>query len=65
MWHDFLAAIGLVLVLEGIFPFLNPRGVRELLLRMINADDRVLRLAGLSSMVLGLIVLYLVRGFFS
>jgi uncharacterized protein YjeT (DUF2065 family) len=65
MWHDLLAAFGLMLVLEGILPFLNPRRVRELLLQMTKVEDRVLRVAGLGSMGLGLLVLYLARGFFS
>ncbi|MEE4380030.1 MAG: DUF2065 domain-containing protein [Candidatus Competibacteraceae bacterium] len=62
MWGDLLAALGLLFVLEGIFPFLNPNGVRQTLLQITKANDRILRLAGLGSMVFGLIVLYLVRG---
>ncbi|MCP5424753.1 MAG: DUF2065 domain-containing protein [Gammaproteobacteria bacterium] len=62
MWHDLLAAFGLMLVLEGIFPFLNPRRWRELFVRFINSEDHLLRMVGLSSMVMGLLVLYLARG---
>ena len=62
MWQDLLAAIGLMLVLEGILPFLNPRRVRETLSQLIQMQDRVLRLVGLSSMLIGLVVLYVVRG---
>jgi hypothetical protein len=62
MWQDLLAAFGLMLVLEGILPFLNPRKVRETLSQLLQMQDRVLRLIGLSSMLVGLLVLYMVRG---
>lgn len=61
MWHDFIAAIGLMLVLEGIFPFLNPRGVRQTLAQMAQMGDPVLRLAGFGSMLIGLLLLYVIR----
>jgi uncharacterized protein YjeT (DUF2065 family) len=61
MWDELLAAFGLMLVLEGILPFLNPGALRQTLLRMAKLEDRVLRFAGLASMGLGLLVLYLFR----
>ncbi len=61
MWHDLLAALGLMLVLEGIMPFLSPRSVRQTLLQLSRLDDRVLRLTGLGSMAAGLVVLYFLR----
>ncbi len=61
MWHDLVAAFALMLVLEGILPFLNPRGVRQALLQMAQMNNRVLRFTGLGSMLLGLLLLYLVR----
>lgn len=61
MWHDLLAALGLMLVIEGILPFINPRAVRQALLQILHQDDRVLRWTGLGSMVLGLAVLYVIR----
>ena len=59
MWQDFLAAIALVLVLEGIMPFLNPQGMRRTMLLITQMDDRSLRIVGLVSMVLGVILLSL------
>ena len=53
MWAELLAAFGLMLVLEGILPFLSPGALRQTLLRMIQLEDRVLRFAGLASMALG------------
>ena len=61
MWHDFLAAIALVLVIEGIIPFINPGAMRRALLKMIEMNDQSLRFAGLTSMIIGVILLYVVR----
>jgi len=62
MWQDVLAAVGLMLVFEGIMPFLNPQGVKETLLQILQLEERILRLLGLGSMLLGLLLLYLIRG---
>ena len=61
MWDELLAAFGLMLVLEGILPFLSPGALRQTLLRLAQLEDRVLRFAGLASMMLGLLVLYYLR----
>ena len=58
---DLLAALGLFLVLEGIAPFLNPQGVKRAFARLLQVQDRELRIAGLGSMLVGLIILFLVR----
>lgn len=59
--QDVLVAVALVLVIEGIWPFLNPEGFRRVLLHMASEDKRALRLAGLVSMVCGVGLLYLVN----
>lgn len=61
MWNDLLAALALILVMEGIFPFANPVGMRRVLARFSQMDDRSLRIMGFASMVLGVLVLYAVR----
>ena len=61
MWHDLLAALALVLVIEGIMPFLNPGMMRKLLRTMSEMDDHSLRVSGLVSMALGVAMLYLVH----
>ena len=58
---DLLAALGLFLVLEGIAPFLNPRGVKRAFAKLLEVHDRELRYAGLGSMLFGVLILYLVR----
>jgi len=61
MWNELLAAFGLMLVLEGILPFLSPGRLRQTLLQMAKLEDRALRPVGLTSMLLGLLVLYVFR----
>ena len=61
-FSDLLAALGLFLVLEGIAPFLNPQGVKRAFARLLQIHDRELRYAGLGSMLVGVIILFLVRG---
>ncbi len=61
MWDDLLAALALVLVIEGLLPFLSPRRMRDTMKLVVNMDDRALRVLGLASMVSGVFMLYLVR----
>jgi len=61
-WSDFAAALGLLLVIEGMLPFLNPRSVKRAMAAFSSASDTVLRIAGLASMAAGLGLLWLVRG---
>lgn len=60
-WQDLLAAIALVLVIEGLMPFLNPAAMRRMMSGMIALNDQALRFIGLTSMVIGVVLLYLVR----
>jgi uncharacterized protein YjeT (DUF2065 family) len=61
MWHDILVALALMLVIEGILPFLNPAGIRKALIMMAQMDDRQLRFGGLTSMIIGVVLLYLIK----
>ena len=54
-------AVALLLIIEGVIPFLNPSGVRKALLTISQLSDSVLRFGGLTSMVLGCLLLYAVR----
>jgi uncharacterized protein len=58
---DLVAALGLFFVFEGIAPFLNPRGVKRAFAKLLDVGDRELRIAGLGSMLLGVVILFLVR----
>ena len=61
MWNDLLLALALMLVIEGILPFLNPGAMRKILHTMSGMDDRSLRISGLVSMAIGVAMLYLIN----
>jgi uncharacterized protein YjeT (DUF2065 family) len=54
-------AIGLLFVFEGLTPFLAPRLWRRTMQQMLMQSDKALRIFGLVSMVIGLIVLWITR----
>jgi len=61
MWTEILTALALVLVLEGIMPFLNPAAMRRMIILVAQMDDSTLRVVGLTSMIAGVLLLYLVH----
>lgn len=61
MWDTLLMAFALVLVLEGLLPFLTPGLWRETFQKLTEAGDGQIRFIGLTSMLLGLLLLYLVK----
>lgn len=61
MWYDLAKALCLVLVIEGIIPFLAPARWRNLVQLLAQVDDRTLRIVGLVSMALGVGLLYLLK----
>jgi uncharacterized protein YjeT (DUF2065 family) len=54
------AALALVLVFEGLFPFMSPGGWRNTFLRLLSLQDGQLRFFGLCSILLGLLLLWVV-----
>jgi len=60
MWETFLIAIALMLILEGMLPFLSPRTWREAFRKMIEINDHQIRFIGLTSMLVGLMLLLIV-----
>lgn len=61
MWHDVGIALCLVLVIEGIFPFLYPQRWKEMVALIAEVDDKTMRIVGLISMVTGTGLLYLIN----
>jgi len=61
MWHELWVATALILVLEGLVPFINPDLMRHALITMAQLDNASLRYGGLVSMLLGLAILYAVN----
>lgn len=64
MVYDFIAAIALVLVIEGIMPFLAPRAWRLMLCLIASRSDRGLRVVGLILMLLGVMILFIMHRYF-
>ena len=61
MLETLLIALGLMLVLEGVLPFLAPGVWRKTFQRMTELADGQLRFMGLTSMLVGLLILIFTR----
>ena len=61
MGTTLLMAFALMLVIEGLFPFLAPSAWRETFRRLMQLSDGQIRFFGLSSMVAGLVLLLISR----
>ncbi|MGB0205022.1 MAG: DUF2065 domain-containing protein [Neptuniibacter sp.] len=59
--HELAIGFCLMLILEGIIPFLYPQRWRNLVQQLSLVNDRSLRLIGLASMTLGVVALYIVN----
>jgi uncharacterized protein YjeT (DUF2065 family) len=52
-------ALALVLVIEGIFPFVSPGGWRRMFQQILQLQDGQVRFFGLASILAGLLILWL------
>ena len=57
----FLMAFALMLIIEGLLPFLAPTLWRDTFRRITQMSDGQIRFVGLSSMIVGLLILIFVR----
>jgi len=57
----FLMAIALMLILEGVLPFLAPGLWRDTFRRITQMNDGQIRFVGLSSMIVGVLLLWWAR----
>jgi len=55
--NTLLAAIALVFILEGLLPFVFPSGWKKMMLEAIKLSDRDLRVMGLFSISIGMLIL--------
>jgi uncharacterized protein YjeT (DUF2065 family) len=60
-WADLFAGLAFYLILEGLLPFVSPRGWRRGLAAMAELNDGQLRAVGLSIVMVGLILLLIIR----
>lgn len=61
MWSSLAIALALILIIEGILPFLDPARLRKSLLLITQMDDKTMRIGGFVSMLLGIGLLYWVH----
>tara|TARA_B110000459_G_C16605049_1_gene493098 strand:+ start:1172 stop:1396 length:225 start_codon:yes stop_codon:yes gene_type:complete len=60
-WDDLFALLALLLVVEGIYPAISPEYWRKMLFKFASAKDNTIRSMGVTSMVLGSILLAIVH----
>jgi uncharacterized protein len=58
---DFLAALGLVLAIEGILLAAFPLATRRAMTAALDTPDGRLRIAGVASALVGVLIVWLVR----
>jgi uncharacterized protein YjeT (DUF2065 family) len=58
-WNDLLTAIALLLILEGLIPFLSPSHLRETYRQLLELPDKTLRTIGLVGVIAGILLLFL------
>ena len=61
MGENFLAALALVLILEGVLPLFAPRAWREAFTKMLELSDGQLRFVGLMAFGIGLVLLWVTK----
>lgn len=59
---DFIAALGLVLVIEGLVFAAFPGATRRALTSLLEASDGNLRIAGIVALAAGVFLVWLIRG---
>jgi uncharacterized protein YjeT (DUF2065 family) len=60
-WGDLFAGLAFYLIIEGLFPFVTPRGWRRSLAVVGRLADHQLRAFGLTAVITGLVLLYIIR----
>ena len=60
-WGDLLAAFALVMIIEGIIPFVSPQGYKNTMQLLTAMPESTLRSIGFGLMLVGAVSLYLVR----
>jgi len=58
VWNLLLCAFALLLVIEGLLPFMSPRKWRAVFERITEMNDGQIRFIGISSMLAGIAMLY-------
>jgi len=57
LWDSLLAAVALVLILEGLLPLISPTKWREMFSQLLQLQDGQIRFFGLGTVLLGFFLL--------
>ena len=60
-WTEILTALALVMVIEGMLPFISPTKYRQMVAEITRLSDNNIRNIGLVVMIAGLLLLFFVR----
>ncbi len=60
-WPALFTALGLVLIVEGLLPFISPDKARKAYFTAAQLPGEKLRLFGLASIIIGLVILWFIR----
>ena len=60
-WTEILTAVALLLVIEGMLPFIRPDRYKQLVAQIVRLSDNQLRTFGFIAMISGIVLLFIVR----
>jgi hypothetical protein len=60
-WQELTTAFCLMLILEGMLPFLYPNRWKKLVAQLAEVDSRSMRIMGFASMFIGTALLYVIQ----
>lgn len=58
-WTDLLNALALLLILEGLLPFVSPASLKKTYAQMLAFPEKTLRMIGLAAVIAGILLLFL------
>ncbi|MEZ5534111.1 MAG: DUF2065 domain-containing protein [Thiolinea sp.] len=58
-WGDLINALALLLILEGLMPFITPRGMKKTCEQLLVLPEKTLRMIGFASIIAGILLLFL------
>ena len=60
-WGDLFAALALVMIIEGVIPFVSPQGYKNTMQQLTSMPESTLRIIGFGLMLVGVVSLYFIR----
>lgn len=64
MLHEIILAIGLLLILEGLFPTISPKKYRDFMRKLSQQSEVGLRKMGLLLVIIGVIIVFVIKSQF-